>query len=327
MKKSIKRFLIIASFIIIFFFVCNIIPPKKVVEHNPFLTNNLPMVAAHRGGGVSNPENTLKAFKWCVNTAKVEILEFDLYLTKDEQLVINHDKSINRTSDVEVLTNTSEKYYIADHTLDELKNFNLGYNFKKGEEYPYRDLVKVDDVNRKEVLAENDLCIVTLDELFGAFYEENKELLFIIEIKDKEERGKQATKLFYETLVNKYPDYLTRVVASSFNKEVEDSFRENYPSLYRGASVQSTISFVATEYLKVNIFDPNDFTCLQIPQEQYGINLVSKSIVARAHRRGMAVQYWTINDENDMRTLIELGCDAIMTDDPELLIKVLEEYK
>ena len=139
MKKSIKRFLIIATFIIIFFFVCNVIPPKKVVEHNPFLTDNLPMVAAHRGGGVSNPENTLKAFKWCVNTAKVEILEFDLYLTKDEQLVINHDKSINRTSDVEVLTNSSEKYYIADHTLDELKNFNLGYNFKKGEEYPYRD--------------------------------------------------------------------------------------------------------------------------------------------------------------------------------------------
>ena len=61
--------------------------------------------------------------------------------------------------------------------------------------------------------------------------------------------------------------------------------------------------------------------------EEYGINLTSKAIIARAHRRGMAVQYWTINDESDMRTLIELGCDAIMTDNPELLIKVLEEYK
>lgn len=327
MKKSIKRFLFIVTIIIIFFFVCNIIPPKKVVEHNPFLTDNLPMVAAHRGGGVSNPENTLKAFKWCVDTAGVEILEFDLYLTKDEYLVINHDKTINRTSDVEVITNSTDDYFIKDHTLDELKNFNLGYNFKKNNEYPYRDLVKSDDINRKEVLEKNDLSIVTLDELFGTFYEEHKDLLFIIEIKDKDERGKQATQIFYETLANKYPDYLNRVVASSFNKEVEDSFRDNYPSLYRGASVESTISFVATEYLKVNIFDPSDFACLQIPMEEYGINLTSKAIIARAHRRGMAVQYWTINDESDMRTLIELGCDAIMTDNPELLIKVLEEYK
>ena len=51
------------------------------------------------------------------------------------------------------------------------------------------------------------MSIVTLDELFGTFYEKHKDLLFIIEIKDKDERGKQATKLFYETLANKYPDF------------------------------------------------------------------------------------------------------------------------
>lgn len=327
MKKSIKRFLIIVTFIIVFFFICNIIPPKKVVEHNPFISNSLPMVAAHRGGGDLNPENTLKAFKWCVNELNIDILEFDLYLTKDNYLVINHDKSINRTSDVEILTHSTENYNIEDHTLEELKNFNLGYKFKKGGEYPYRDLVDVDALYRKEILAENDLSIVTLDELFNEFYNNYKELLFIIEIKDSGTRGKEASKIFYETVKNNFPDYLDNIVASSFNKEVEDSFRTNYPSLYRGSSVESTIGFVATEYLKVNIFDQSDFTCLQIPMEKFGFNLTSEALISRAHRRGMAVQYWTINDEDDMRKLIDLGCDAIMTDNPELLIKVLNEYK
>jgi glycerophosphoryl diester phosphodiesterase len=41
----------------------------------------------------------------------------------------------------------------------------------------------------------------------------------------------------------------------------------------------------------------------------------------------MAVQYWTINDADEMRMLIKKGVDAIMTDDPLLLIEVLKEFK
>ena len=51
------------------------------------------------------------------------------------------------------------------------------------------------------------------------------------------------------------------------------------------------------------------------------------SIIKQAHERNVAVQYWTINDADDMRHLIELGCDCIMTDDPALLNQVLNEYK
>ena len=40
----------------------------------------------------------------------------------------------------------------------------------------------------------------------------------------------------------------------------------------------------------------------------------------------MAVHYWTINDEDIMRELIELGCDGIITDYPETLIELLKEY-
>ena len=57
------------------------------------------------------------------------------------------------------------------------------------------------------------------------------------------------------------------------------------------------------------------------------VDLARRTYVERAHRRGIAVQFWTINDPDEMRFLIELGADAIMTDDPKLLKSVLDEYR
>ena len=82
----------------VFFTIINIVPPKKNVETNPFVVGKgeLPMIAAHRGGGECNPENTMPAFREAVNTYGVEIIESDLYLTKDGYLVYNHDSSWTR---------------------------------------------------------------------------------------------------------------------------------------------------------------------------------------------------------------------------------------
>ena len=55
--------------------------------------------------------------------------------------------------------------------------------------------------------------------------------------------------------------------------------------------------------------------------------VIHKENGGQSEARNIAVQYWTINDPDEMRELIELGCDCIMTDDPELLSQVLEEYK
>ena len=117
---------------------------------------------------------------------------------------------------------------------------------------------------------------------------------------------------------------------TSFVNDTAALFYEKYPDLLRGAPTGTAAKFVATQYLRVNLFDNSDFACLQIPMSyDVGIELplVAKTLVKRAHRRNIAVQYWTINDAEDMRTLIEMGCDCIMTDNPELLARVLEEYK
>ena len=332
-RTGLKVFLIILSVIFVFFAVINIIPPKKSVASNPFVAEKggLPMIAAHRGGSISNPENTLLAFREAVNTIEVDILEGDLYLTEDGKLVLNHDSYIDETCNVngdisldevkELCKDKANRHYISDLTLEELQKYNFGYYFEdKDGNRIYKDVADC---------AEAGLQMVTLDRLFEEFYESHPDLLFIFEIKPSGDRGRAACAEL-AALLEKYPAYRDNLVIGTFNDEIELELKEKCPDLLRGAPMGSAAKFVFTQYLGVNIFDNGDFACLQIPMSyDVGIEipLCSKSLVRRAHRRNIAVQYWTINDADEMRRLIEMGVDCIMTDDPELMKEILEEYK
>ncbi len=333
MKKYLKILTILLAVLFVFFAVINLIPPKKNVENNPFVLEDgeLPMIAAHRGGGKSNPENTLLAFREAVNNLGAEVIESDLYLTKDGYLVYNHDSYIDETcnvngnltlDEVKALCKDKEKrHYIEDMTLDELHQYNFGYYFEdeKGQRI-YKDVTDFEA---------QGLQIATVDELFEEFYRTHSDLLFIVEIKNDGELGKEACRILYETL-QQYPDYMDQIVVGTFHDEIEEELKSSYPELFRGAPTGTAAKFVLTQYFGVNLFDNGDFACLQIPTSyELGITvpLDSASLIRRAHRRNIAVQYWTINDADEMRHLIELGCDCIMTDDPVLLKQVLEEYK
>lgn len=331
--KGLKIFGIIVGAIVLFFVIINVIPPKKNVENNPFVVaeGELPMIAAHRGGADNNPENTMLAFREAVNTYDADIIESDLYLTKDGYLVYNHDSYIDETcningdltlEEVEALCETKEnRHYISDMTLAELEQYNFGYYFEdKNGERIYQDVTDLEGTG---------LQIATVDKLFAEFYESNPDLLFIVEIKNSGELGYEACRILNETL-NQYPGYRDRIVVGTFHDEIEAELKAKYSDLLRGAPTGTAAKFIITQFLGVNLFDDGDFACLQIPMSyDVGIelDLDKKTIIKRAHRRNVAVQYWTINDADEMRRLIELGCDCIMTDDLELLRSVLEEYK
>ena len=203
-RKGLRRFTVIVSVIVLFFAVINIIPPKKNVESNPFVVaeGELPMIAAHRGGSVSNPENTLLAFREAVNTIGVDILEGDLYLTKDGHLVLNHDSYVDETCNIngdisldEVIALCKDKanrHYISDMTLAELSQYNFGYYFedKEGNRI-YKDAADPTALG---------LQMVTLEQLCEEFYESHPDLLFILEIKPSGDLGREACAKLAEIL-------------------------------------------------------------------------------------------------------------------------------
>lgn len=330
--KVLKVLGCILAVIVIFLGVINIIPPKQNVENNPFVVEegDLPMIAAHRGGGENNPENTMLAFREAVTVIGVDIIESDLYLTKDGYLVYNHDAYIDETCNVngdisleEVETlceNEENRHYIKDMTLAELEQYNFGYYFEdENGERIYKDIADIEEAG---------LQIATVDKLFEEFYESNPDLMFIVEIKNSDELGYKACEILYETLEH-YPEYKDQIVVGTFHDEIEEELKKNYPELLHGAPTGTAVKFILTHFLGVNLLDNSDFACLQIPMNYdlgVEINLDKASLIDRAHSRNIAVQYWTINEEEDMVRLIELGCDCIITDNPELLKQVLENY-
>ena len=72
-------------------------------------------------------------------------------------------------------------------------------------------------------------------------------------------------------------------------------------------------------------FSNNNAPCLQIPMYFYGVKIVTKNLVDHVHNLGKKIHVWTINDESEMKTLIDYEVDGIMTDRPKKLKELLLE--
>ena len=129
---------------------------------NPYIADDVAMVSAHRAGSIVAPENTLNAFKLGIEEATtggytVDIWEFDLHITKDGELILLHDHTLDRTSNSRQVFGVKDARP-EDYTLEQLRELNMGYNFELDGEYPFRDLAAAD-------ITAQDLRVCTLEEV------------------------------------------------------------------------------------------------------------------------------------------------------------------
>lgn len=80
------------------------------------------MIFAHRGFSGYYPENTMLAFQKTAEESLADGIELDIQMTKDGELVIMHDETLDRT--------TNGSGYLKDYTLEELKTLSVGVNVK-----------------------------------------------------------------------------------------------------------------------------------------------------------------------------------------------------
>ena len=317
-KTALKVLLVAVLFQFVFMPLTGFLPRVEegwtVDSTNPHICfQNGAKISAHRAGGDLAPEETMSAFKLCVEATEyeVDILEFDLHMTKDGELVLMHDDTVNRTS------NATEHFgdksvYVKDKTLAELKELNFGENYEDLDgSYPYRGL-RGDDIPE-------DVKILTLDEILT--YLKGKDLDYIIEIKDGGELGERAMDKLYDTMVEY--DILDRTIVGTFQGNVTKYIDEKYPDVTRSASIVEVLGFYLSFLYGI---DGKDFAfdVLQIPQGFKGFfDLGSKTCIDYAHASGLAVQFWTINDADDIARLVENGADVIITDNPETAYNVI----
>lgn len=125
-----------------------------------------PLVWAHRGASGYAPENTLAAFQKAVDLG-ADGVELDIQLTKDDQIVVIHDETIDRTSD--------GKGWVKDYTLEELRAFN--YNRTKPE-YKHADIPTMREVF--ELLKPTGLFINIEIKTGMVFYEKIEEKILAL---------------------------------------------------------------------------------------------------------------------------------------------------
>lgn len=273
------------------------------------------LVSAHRSGAGIFPENTMMAFEGCINsdTFKTDVFEFDLHITSDDELIVLHDNTLDRTTNaVEFFGN--EDIRPENYTYDELRNLNFGESFKTDDgETPYKGL-------RGDDIPEN-LRVAKLDDVFD-YLESNGNFDYIIEIKNSGELGEKAADRLYDILSRM--NLLDRVIVGTFHANVTKYLDENYSDMARSASITEVLSFYFNSLLN---WDKNEnfykFEALQIPKGASIIDLATARLVNYAHRHNIAVQYWTINDTETMEKLKEIGADCIMSDVPDVAYDVL----
>jgi glycerophosphoryl diester phosphodiesterase len=283
--------------------VAQVMPPRGAVPgRNPFRTQvtGRPLVIAHAGGLGLHPANTLEAFAASAALG-CDMLEMDVRLTKDGALVTHHDATITRTS--------NGSGAVVDHTLPELKALNFGYHFRdQTDAQPYRT---------------HGAHIATLEELFQLY----PDMPMTIELKDRGEIGRRAAEIL-AALIAKYQAN-NRVLIASFDDATLAAFRA---IAGRGVATSSakaeTRSFVILGLFWLDRLWRGGVQAVQVPsepRESSGIRLAKPGFIRKAHARNMAVHYWTVNEPEEMRRLIEMGADGLITDYPDRLKAVLAE--
>lgn len=299
-KKVWPKILLGLIFVLILFYGILFFLPVNERADKPYFQTDKPLILAHQGGELLAPSNTVVAFDKAVQMG-VEILELDIHMTKDGHLVVIHDSTVDRT------TNGSGR--VDELTLNEIQSFDGGYSFKDlNGNYSYRD---------------QDVYIPTLEELFQRY----GHMRFNIEIKDTYPKGADSQiELKLWELIQKY-NLEDQVLVVSFQHDIVKRFDDLAQGRVAIAGGSDEVrKLVILHKLFLNRLYKPSVDAIQIPTKQSGINLVDKRLIKEAEKMNMQVHYWTINDEQTMRQLLELGAHGIITDRPDMLLKVRQEY-
>jgi glycerophosphoryl diester phosphodiesterase len=242
-----------------------------------------PLVYAHRGASYELPENTIEAFQLALKVGAGAI-ETDAHMTRDGRIVLSHDANGARTCGV--------AREIPDMTLGELRRWDAGALFVPRRPGVFRAGVP--------------FRIPTLEEALEAC----PDVVFNVDAK--------------QTVPDMIPALIRAIrsaraedrvrIASFSSKNLERARALGYPGeTGLSANELARIMFVprpALRWLRVAGH------AAQVPRRAYGVSFTTQSAIDRFHALGLRVDFWTIDDPAEAKTLFARGADGVMTDDP-----------
>ena len=260
---------------------------------HPWFARPGPWLIAHRGGSALAPENTLAAFDQAARLG-ADALEIDVRRTRDGAVVIFHDEETTRL--------TGQPGTIEDRTLDEVRALDAGFSFSAdgGATFPFRGA---------------GLAVPTLAELLAR----HPALRLNIDAKtDDEPLARSLVEVLLAT------DALELACVGSFHDLQAERLGALLPGFARYLPEQAaTCHVLAAKAGASGEGCPAGFELASLPHRMGELVVVDGPVVAWFHARAMPVHAWTVDDPADMRSLLALGVDGIVTDRPDLLALVL----
>ncbi len=340
-KKRLKVTAIIISVILLAYLVIALFPRiDNFKGENPMMKDgDLPILIAHGGGNKEFPDNTLEAFYNAYSVDTRVMMETDVSITKDGVVILSHDTTIDRK------TNATGKIIDWNYTdlisqqidfgytnptngSDELDGERVKFVGADGREKTPLDVTYPEGVSPRH---ESVFLATTLEELIVSFPSNR----INVEIKQDGETGIKCLNAVLELL--KKHNAFDRVVLASFHTEIYDTFLKyrkegTVPDNFMfSPGTKGVTKYVILRLTGTDVFFRDKICVFQLPTEETAagitFDLSTKALVRNAHRHNIAVHYWTINDKDEMRELIQIGADGIMTDYPHRLQEVYNEYK
>ncbi len=260
---------------------------------------------AHRGGRGLMPENTIPAMLSAMDNDKVITLEMDLAITKDKQVVVSHDPTLNPiiTTKADGTYIKANEFIIYQMNYDQLQKFDVG--LKIHPVYPQQKKLAV--------------TIPTLNDLVDSVEMKSsmigRAMMYNIEIKSIAEKDiieHPAPDEFVDLVVKiiNQKNIDARTTIQSFDVRPLKVLQDKYPRIQLAYLVEGKGAGDVKMKIDLLGFIPNIYS----PEYKY----VTKETVNYCHANNMKIIPWTVNTKTEIDALIALGVDGIITDYPNL---------
>lgn len=253
-----------------------------------------PVNFAHRGASARLPENTLEAFRAGLESGAGG-LELDVHVTRDGEVVVMHDDTVERTTD--------GSGPVTEMTFVQVRALEAGYRFGPD--------------GGKRLEDGGGFRVPRLTEVFETFPGTP------VNIEIKQARVGDEEIVF--RLLRRVGAEGRTLIAASRHQTIRRFRRVAGGRFPTAASRFEAGVFHFLSRLRLEWLVRPSYDALQIPEYHRGIRLLTPRFIEAAHRMGVRVDVWTVDEPSDMRRILDLGADVVMTNRPSVLDGVLRE--
>jgi glycerophosphoryl diester phosphodiesterase len=258
----------------------------KPYEPKP-LHDKSPYIIAHRGVSAKAPENTLASFERAASVSGIDMIELDVRLSKDEEVIVLHDRTLQRTS----TGNGPARNY----SMEEIRRFDAGSWF-----HPMFSQQRIPT-----------LCEV--------FQQVGGRLWIDVEIKSdwlhREPPGLLEEKVLDAVHRSGMDNH---VMFSSFDHQLLAAIKKMRPSSVTGILYNFSRDFGRLPSTLAESVGASVFVCAK--------RELTHRMVDDAHRHGIAVYVYTLNSIHDAQRMLTYGVDGILSNNSDDILDVVKNY-